>query len=271
MTALDRVVAEVTGGEVNFPTHADVAFRVRLALDDPDLHLAKAAQIIQAEPLLAARVVALANSVAFRRNGRQVADVRSGVARVGLRFVRALATALVMRQMAGSIRSPAFRNMATRLWEHTVHVAALAHLLAARFRSTASDIALFAGIVHEVSGFYLISRTDTHPDLFADGSLLSAEAEATVGKAVLAALAVPAEVVAAIEVLWQQGPTVFPPRTLGDLLALAHRLTPIASPLQRQGEEVPALPLDPAADSQLAEILEQSGDELEALTSVLRY
>ena len=51
MSALDQVIAEVGRGEVAFPTHADVAFRVRLALDDPDLHLGQVAQLVLAEPL----------------------------------------------------------------------------------------------------------------------------------------------------------------------------------------------------------------------------
>jgi HD-like signal output (HDOD) protein len=266
---LDRIIAEVVRGEVTFSTHADVAFRVRLALDDPELHIAKAAQIIQAEPLLAARVVALANSVVFSRNGTLVADVRNGVARLGLQFVRALATALVMRQMAGSLKSPVYQALGVRLWEHTVHVAALAHALAGHFGTVSADTALFAGIVHEVGGFYLISRSDAYPDLFTDDSLLTREAEATVGKAVLAALAVPDEAVAAIEALWQDGPVVFPPRTLGDLLRLANQLTPILSPLQRPEPEETALPAE--ANSMLAAILEQSSDEMGAMTSALRY
>lgn len=269
MRTLDKVLSEVAQGEVSFPTHADVAFRVRLALDDPELHIAKAAQIIQAEPLLAARVVALANSVAFSRNGQQVADVRSAVARLGIRFVRALATALVMRQMAGSLKSPVYQALSVRLWEHTTHVAALAHVLARHYRIGSPDTALFAGIVHEVGGFYLISRSDVYPDLFTDGSLLSGEAEMVVGRAVLAALAVPAEVVAAIETLWRPAPVVFPPRTLGDLLCLANRLTPILSPLQRREAEDLTLPAE--ANDVLAQVLELSSDEMGAMTSALRY
>lgn len=270
MRALEQIIAEIERGEVTFPTHSDVAFRVRLALDDPDLHLAKAAQIIVAEPLLAARVVALANSVVFSRGGPQVADVRTAVSRLGLKFVRALATAVVMRQMSGSIHSPVFQSLAVRLWEHTVHVAALAHLLAVRFRLP-SDVALFAGIVHDVSGFYLISRSDDHPGLFSDGSLLTAEAEARVGRAIFAALAVPDEVVAGIESLWRGGAAAFPPRDLGDLLKLSNRLTPMRSPLQRAEPEWPGLVLPPADEAQLAEILEQSSDELDDLTKALRY
>jgi hypothetical protein len=270
MTTLEDVIAEVDRGDVTFPTHADVAFRVRLALDDTDIPMAKAAQVIVAEPLLAARVVAVANSVAFSRSGIAVADVRGAISRLGLKFVRGLATAVVMRQMAGSIKSPLYQGLAVRLWEHTVHVAALAHLLAARFGMPA-DVAMFAGIVHEVSGFYLISRTDARGDLFTDGSLVTADAERRVGRAVLAALAVPAEVVAAIEVLWEGNPPRFPPGNLGDLLNVANRLTPIRSPLQPPATEGIELPLDADAEKQLGEILEQSSDELAELTAALRY
>lgn len=269
---LGLVLDEIGRGEVSFPTHADVALRVRLALDDPDLDVARAAQIIQAEPLLATRVVAVANSIAFNRTGARVADVKTAVTRVGIRLLRALATAVVMRQMAGGMRSPKSRQLAARLWEHTAHVAALSHILAGRFVRGAAEIALFAGMVHEVSGFYLISRNDAHPELFVDdGALQAMSAEAAVGRAVLNALAVPEEVVDAVSTLWDDGPQVFPPATLGDVLRLANGLTPILSPLQGAAAVPSPLAIDLGAERQLAEILDQSSDELEAMTAALRY
>lgn len=268
---LDHLLAEIARGEVSFPTHADVALRVRLALDDPDLHLAKAAQIIQAEPLLSARVVAVANSIAFNRTGTRVADVRTAVTRVGIRLLRALATAVVMRQMAGGMHSPKFRDLAARLWEHTAHVAALSHILAGRFVRGAGEIALFAGMVHEVSGFYLISRNDARPDLFREGDLPVLAAEPAISRAVLNALAVPGEVVDAVAAVWRDEPASFPPATLGEVLLLANHLTPILSPLQRTIGETSPLSLDPEAESELSDILEQSSDELDAMTAALRY
>ena len=269
MSALDQVIAEVGRGEVAFPTHADVAFRVRLALDDPDLHLGQVAQLVLAEPLLAARVVALANSVAFNRWGQHVADVQSAVTRLGTRFVRTLATAVVMRQMTSGLRSPDSRALSERLWEHTAHVAALAHVLARRFVRPLADVALFAGMVHEVGGFFLISRTELHPDLFAAGSMLSPEVDRLIGQAVLKALAVPQEIVEAVEMLWEPRSGSLPPVDLSDVLSLAHRLTPILSPLHSPDAE------DVAGDVQaaplLAEILEKSGEEMESLISALHY
>ncbi|MBK8892076.1 MAG: HDOD domain-containing protein [Dechloromonas sp.] len=265
---MDRIIAEVGRGEVVFPTHADVAIRVRLALENPDLNLGDAAQLVQAEPFLAARVVALANSVVFNRGG-PVSDVRNAIGRLGIRFVKALATAVVMRQMAGNSQSPECQLLSERLWEHSAHVAALANVLALRFMRPLADRALFAGMVHEVGNFYLISRVDAYPDLFADPGMLSLQTEMTLGRAVLKALAVPDEVVDAVEALWQPRPINFPPSGLPDFLALANRLTPILSPLQR-GETTSQSDVSDTA-SLPGEILEESAEDMEALTKALLY
>lgn len=269
MNSVDQIIAEIGRGELTFPTHADVAFRVRLALDDPDLHLSQAAHLVEAEPLLATRAVAVANSIAFNRSGQKVSDVRSAVSRLGIRFIRTLATALVMRQMTSRLQSPACRSLSERLWEHSAHVAALANVLAKRLAHPLADSALFAGMVHEVGGFYLISRTDAYPDLLTEGGTLALAAELTIGPAVLKALAVPEDVVNAIEAHWQPRPNGFPPTNLSDLLAWANRLAPVSSPLQ--SPDVHALPDDPQATSLLAKILEQSSDEMAELASALRY
>ena len=99
--------------------HVQVALRVRKAIDDPDCHIDAAAKLVAAEPLLSARVVAMANSVAYNRAGREITDVRTAVVRMGFRTVRSLATALVTRQMAGGPASPGSQELAAKLWEHT--------------------------------------------------------------------------------------------------------------------------------------------------------
>lgn len=273
--AFQRLADEANRGELNFPTHAEVALRVRLALDDPDVHLDTAAKLVQAEPLLSARVVAVANSVVFNRSGRAIADVRSAVARVGFQLVRALATAVVMRQMAGASTVHAHREKATRLWEHTAHVASLAHVIARRVTRLDPEVALFAGIVHEVSGFYLLSRADAYPSLL-EGDLdeWAGEGEATVGRAVLTVLKVPEKVLTAIEALWQ-GYLALPPVSLGDTLLLADALTPIESPL-RPGATDSRTGLRASMDlavgeETLASVLAESADELESLSSALHF
>jgi HD-like signal output (HDOD) protein len=274
--ALQRLAAEAESGELVFPTHAYVALRVRMTLDDPELHFDDAAKAVQAEPLLAAKVVSIANSVAFNRSSKPVADVRNAIVRLGVGLVRALATALVMRQMSAAPVAAAHQALAARLWEHTSHVAALAYVLARRVSRQNPDIALFAGIVHEVGGFYLLARASAYPILLENGidPAWTNGGEAQVGAAVLRALAVPEEVGEAVRGLWQ-GKAVLPPVTLADTLFLANCLTPIANPLQSASgvhrDEMLAVTGQVMADQALAAVVEESVEELDSLAATLRF
>ncbi len=274
--ALNRLAAEVTQGELVFSTHTQVALQIRVALDDPDMHSEAAAKIVQAEPLLAARAVALANSVAFNRSGNPVSDVRSAVVCLGLNLIRALSTALIMRQIAAN-PAATHQQLATRLWEHTSHVAALCYVLAKRVSRQNPDAAMFAGIVHEVGGFYLISRAEAYPGLLDEevDKAWRTGGEALVGSAVLKALAVPEEIATAVGGLWQ-GRVVLPPKNLADTLFLANCLTPIASPLDANvgmegNPETRDLPSQVMADAELAAILEESSEELSAIAASLSF
>jgi hypothetical protein len=54
-----RLAADVHSGEVIFPTTAEMALKIHRVLDDPECLLDKLARMAQAEPMLAARVVAV--------------------------------------------------------------------------------------------------------------------------------------------------------------------------------------------------------------------
>lgn len=242
--AFKNIVAEVVRGDLTFPTSAKVALRVREVLDDPECALDEVVRLVKAEPLIAARVVALANSIAFNPSGREIADVRVAVSRLGFQAVRAVAAAVATHQLAVTPTEPANQERATKLWEHTTHVAALAHVIARRVTGQDPEMAMFAGIVHEVGGFYLLSRAKDYPGLM-DGELTDwlqddngevegeegkGGSEVEIGRAVLRALSVPRAVVDGIEAMWK-GYLVIPPTTLGDTLLLADQLAPVHSPL----------------------------------------
>ena len=273
--ALKTITAEAASGELVFPTSIDVALKIQRALDDPECHMETAARLVVGEPLLAARVVAIANSVAYNRSGQNISDVRIAVSRIGLRTLRTLATALATRQMAGAPKDPEIRAVAARLWEHTAHVAALAHVIARRVTHLDPETAMFAGIVHEVGGFYLISRAAEFPGLLVGEPGEWAEnAEAEIGRAILTRLAVTDTVMQAIEAQWE-GFLALPPVTLGDTLLLANDLAPVASPLYDSGtirNGSSAAVIDSVVDEEtLSSILAESAAEVESLTAALRF
>jgi HD-like signal output (HDOD) protein len=254
-----------------------MALKVQRVLDDPDCSIDQLAKLVRADPLLSARVVAVANSVIYNRSGRAIDDPKSAVSRIGFNTLRVLAAAVVVRQMEGMARTPAHRELAVHLWEHTAHVAALSQVIARRVTHVNPDTAFFAGIIHEVGGFYLISRAGDFPGLLEGkhGSLLAWDegGAAEVGRAVLLRLSAPAAVVEAIEGLWA-GYLAMPPQSLADTLLLADQLAPVESPLSQlagNGREGTEAKIDVALDDEtLSSILEESAEDVKSLIDALR-
>lgn len=273
LDAFKSISAQASRGELTFPTHVDASLKLQRALNDPGCHLDAAARLVQAEPLLAARTVAIANSAAYNRAGREVTSVKSAVERVGFRTLNALVASVIVRQLNGAIRDPALRAMSNRLWEHSAHVAALSMVIARRISRVDPETALFAGIVHEVGGFYLLSRAEEYPALLkGDPDEWIDHGEAEVGRGVLLTLGVPQPVLAAIEAMWG-GLRALPPQTLGDTLTLANDLSPAPSPLHQRPGASPyqaAATIDFAVgEGTLAGILEESAEEVRSLAAAL--
>nr|WP_279158605.1 HDOD domain-containing protein [Pseudomonas corrugata] len=273
LDAFKNIAAQAGRGELTFPTNVDATLKLQRALNDPDCHADVAARLVQAEPLLAARTVAIANSVAYNRSGNEITNVRNAVQRVGFRTLNALAAAVIVRQLGSKITNPELRKMADQLWQHSAHVAALSQVIAKRVAHVDPETALFAGIVHEVGGFYLLSRAEEFPGLLdGDPEEWIEHGEMAVGRCVLTKLGVPTAVMAAIESLWV-GMRALPPETLGDTLMLANDLAPVPSPLHsRPGATTrsAAATIDfVIGDGTLASILEESAEEVKSLTSAL--
>ena len=273
-TALEAITADAARGDIVFPTHTEIALRVQRLLDDPDCSIDALGKLISAEPILSARVLGIANSIAYNPGGRAINDLKSAISRLGFASLRALAAAIIVRQMREMSKDAEHRSLAGKLWEHTAHVAALARVIAKRVTRQNPDAAFFAGIVHEVGSFYLISRASVFPGLLtSDLELWHDEGEAAVGRTVLQALEVPAHILEAMETLWS-GFLAMPPTSLGDTLLLADELSPIESPIDalagmsRKGMEVE---LEVVIDNEtLSSILAESAEEVSSLIAALK-
>jgi HD-like signal output (HDOD) protein len=273
LDALKSIAAQAGRGELTFPTHLDATLKLQRALSDPDCHVEEAARLVQTEPLLAARTVAIANSAAYNRAGNDVTNVRAAVQRVGFRTLGALAASVIVRQLASGVSDPGVRAKADQLWQHSANVAALALVIARRVSFVDPDTAMFAGIVHEVGGFYLLSRASEFPGLLEAGADEWLEhGQVEIGRGVLHKLGVPGPVMDAIEAMWN-GLRALPPETLGDTLMLAKDLAPFPSPLLERPGISPmqaSATIDFAVgDGTLALILQESEAEVRSLVTAL--
>jgi HD-like signal output (HDOD) protein len=268
------IAAQAERGEIIFPTSVNAALRLQLALDNPDCHIEDAIKLVLGEPQLAARTVALANSAAFNRNGEAtVTNVRAAVMRIGYRSLQTLVASLVVRQFGSRIVDPGLRLKAEQLWEHTAHVAALAQVFARRVTFINPDTAMFAAIVHEVGGFYLLSRADEFPGLLdADPENWVELCEEVVSREVMRKLSIPESVVDAISNM-RNGLLGMPPSTLLDTLLLANQFAPVPSPLATR-EQVHMPHEDTALDfvldqASLDDIIAESAEEFQRMNAAL--
>ncbi|MDE2427900.1 MAG: HDOD domain-containing protein [Burkholderiales bacterium] len=287
--ALNNIVEQAKRGELVFPTNVAASLKIQQAIDDPDCSVDTATKLVMNEPLLAARVVAIANSAAFNR-GNSVTNVKSAINRLGFRTLRAIVASLIVRQLAGTSKNPQLQTMTKHLWEHSAQVAALAQVIARRITKVDPDTAMFAGIVHEVGNFYLLSRVDEFPCLldpdpepeetdtlelpsFTDTIIDKETSEAMIGRAVIKSLLLPQAVIDAVEALWY-GMRAMPPETLGDTLLLANELAHTKSPMDINSyseSEQYASEIDfVVGDGTLNSILEESDEEVKTLTAALQ-
>ncbi|MFZ6849539.1 HDOD domain-containing protein [Undibacterium sp. RuRC25W] len=273
LTIYKQIAEQSIQGELVFPTHVEETLKLKRILDNPDCHLETAAKYIIADPVLSARTVALANSSAFNRSGMQINNVPMAISRIGFRTVRTLVSAAVVRQLGSQVRDPILKAKAKELWEHCAHVAALAQVVARHISKVDPDTAMFAGIVHEVGGFYLISRAEEFPGLLnGDAEIWGEYGEHLIGRGVMTQLGIPSLVMNAVEQLWQ-GISAIPAKTLGDTLTLANEMSPYISPLHeavglRSKQFAATLDFD-VDDTTLQEILNDSQDEIESLSAAL--
>ena len=184
----EALTVELAGEKIDLPSFPDVATRVRRALTNDQVDVEQVVKIVSAEPALAARLLQLANSAALNPNGRRLTDLRTAVSRIGFNMARSAAIAFAMSQLR---RAEAYKGVAeplAELWEHSVHVAAMCHLVAKRFTRINADTALLTGLLQGVGKLYLLTRAVRFPSVLADAGTyqqLVAEWHARLAQAIL--------------------------------------------------------------------------------------
>ena len=267
------IAAQAGRGELTFPTNVNASLKLQQALDNPDCHIDAAAKLVMADPLLSARTVAIANSAAYNRSGNEITNVKVAVSRLGFRTLKSLVASVIVRQLDSKITNPQLKAKAAQLWEHSAHVSALAQVIAKHVTKVDPDTAMFAGIVHEIGGFYLLSRAEEFPGLLdGDPENWIEYGEKLIGRGVLKKLGVPDTVMEAVEALWH-GISAIPPETLGDTLLLANDLARVGSPLNEvndvSAKRMAANINFDIEESTLQNVLDEYDEEINTLTAAL--
>jgi putative nucleotidyltransferase with HDIG domain len=216
---------------------------------------------------VSARVVQMSNAAAFGPLPKPIGDVKAAIARIGFAMVKSVAVAVALQQLLAAKDSRAFPKRAEAAWRHSLAVAALAHLLARRLTRIVPDEALFAGLVHDIGYFYLLSRAPRYPGIEAAGTLdgILEEWHGPIGASVLHSFNLSDATLEAVAE-HENGIGHFPMRTIADVVKTANALTAATNPIHLVRHEVPPAP---AVDASITELVVSSQAELRAMEAEL--
>lgn len=163
---VQHLATDLSRGEIDLPSFPDIVLRVRQALEDEDCSTERLVQLIGAEPVLAAKLLNIANSAAMRPAGDPITDLNMAVTRIGRVMVRSSAMSFAMQQMNAGRKLDTVKNRLDELWGQCAHVAALCYVLAKRFTRLNADEAMFVGLMHGIGRMYIIVRAEDFPTIF---------------------------------------------------------------------------------------------------------
>ena len=270
---LEDVARDLSGEVVSFPTFLDITFQLRTALKNPALTVTQLATLVGVDPLMSTKIIRMSNSVAMNPSGRAIADVKSAISRIGMEAVRSVSFAVAMEQLLGSKKMAPFERLSQRLWEHTIHVAALCRVLAKQAQIN-PDEAMFVGLVHDIGVFYLLSRAANFPELIenkAELHQLLVQWHDSIGHALLAAMGLSEDVLVAVQEHEIERPVAVLKR-LSDVLFVANKLANTQAGWRdpEYAEAVDTSALAEMFDSDaIAALLAESAEEVQSLKAAL--
>lgn len=185
---VQRLAADLSKGDIELPSFPDIVLRVRQALEDEDCTTEKLVQIIGAEPVLAARLLSIANSAAMRPSGDPITDLNMAVNRIGRIMVRSSAMSFAMTQMRAARKLESVKTHLNSLWEQCAHVAALCFVLSKKYTRLNADEAMFVGLMHGIGRMYILVRAEDFPEIFEDESDMMAimdEWDSSIGSSII--------------------------------------------------------------------------------------
>lgn len=133
--------------ELHIPSLPEVAFKLDQAIRD-DVGMAEVARIIQLDPVIAAKLVHVANSPLYLP-ARPIQTCHDAVNRLGLVATRNLVTGFALRQVF-KCKDPYLAKVFLNCWKQSVYLSALCYVLATDNPGINREEALFAGLIADI-------------------------------------------------------------------------------------------------------------------------
>jgi HD-like signal output (HDOD) protein len=183
-----ELTAELEQVSLVVPGYPEVAVRVQQVLSDENAATATIVQSVGLEPVLAGRVLCMANAAAFGTQGGPVTDVRTAVTQLGFDALRSVVLSYAIGQLRAAKELAPIAPALRELWQESVLTASLSSILARHYGAADPETAMLAGAVQGVGKLYILIKLQRFPLLLASAGAraeLNEAWHATFGRALL--------------------------------------------------------------------------------------
>lgn len=167
---IDDVKQAFYHNEVDLPSMPDVALRISSAIQNQDADFRQIATTVQADPVISARIVQVANSAMYVGVSR-VESVQNAITRIGLQAARVIVMAVVLKNLF-TPQNPVVRKRMKAYYAHSIRIGAICHALASRLPGFDPEQAFLAGLIHNIGVLPLLVQADGSADLNQDPLVL---------------------------------------------------------------------------------------------------
>lgn len=162
----DAIIDDVMGKEIEyltFPSHFDVAIKIKQALSDYTKPIEYVAEAIKRDPLISLKIL----QEASRRNrgGIKVASLAKAINILGFEHVKRITVAMVCKQIDQSKMTIRYASVARLIWLNSLYTASAAHVLADNLTSFDPEEAFMCGLMLNIGAFYLLHQACMSPVL----------------------------------------------------------------------------------------------------------
>lgn len=204
MMKVDKFIAslmdDLRHNRLELPTLPQVAARIHKVVENPNSRAKDVAQAVGSDMALSARIIHVANSPILRGQ-TEIDNVQSAVTRMGSNMVRNIITSFLVKQLFHTNQKSLQVRMAN-IWNHSAHVAAISHVLAARYTDFQADEVMLTGLLHDIGKLPILAKARAIPSLQNKENekaldMVIERLHPALGKAILEAWKFPSHIVAA--------------------------------------------------------------------------
>lgn len=159
---------ELNRKEIKLTSFPDVVMRVRNTLDNPDTTGDDLANILSVDPVLASRILVLANSTYYNPAGIKIEGLDAAVGRIGFEKVRTTAISYAVEQLHASKGLEALKAELRQTWSASLRLAAMSEVIAKMCSKLNVDSAFIAGLLNQIGVLYIFTKYEEYPGLLQD-------------------------------------------------------------------------------------------------------